>query len=185
MTRDATNTATETAVNVKFDNVAFSAAIAELIQAKADHKSATDAGKRKVSALELKALLPAIEHGAATFDLQPLARFVSDAKPSAIAKRAIQAVFPSHQFILIGDKKRPGFAVMEGKAKVADAKYLDILQSAYATNEGFTSDSVKAAFPAPKLNKDEKADKLRDTLAKRLKADGLTKADLLAMLADI
>ena len=184
MERKATDTTTETAVNVKFDSAAFSSDIAAWEKAKADHKAATDAGKRKVSALELKALLPAIEYGAATFDLQPLARFVA-AKPSSIAKRAIQAVFPSHEFVLIGDKKRPGFAVMEGKAKVADKGHINLLKGCLMSGDGFTSDSVKAAFPAPKLNKDEKADKLRDTLAKRLKADGLTKADLLAMLADI
>ena len=184
MARKANDTTTETTVTVKFDSAAFSSDIAAWEKAKADHKAATDAGKRKVSALELKALMPAIEYGAATFDLQPLARFVA-AKPSSIAKRAIQAVFPSHEFVLIGDKKRPGFAVMEGKAKVADAKSLDILQSAYAANDGFTSDSVKAAFPAPKLNQSEKFDKLRDTLAKRLKADGLTKADLAAILAGL
>ena len=183
MARKANDTTTETTVTVKFDSAAFSSDIAAWEKAKADHKAATDAGKRKVSALELKALMPAIEYGAATFDLQPLARFVA-AKPSSIAKRAIQAIFPSHR-MMFDQKKRPVFVTIEGMAKVADKGHINLLKGCLMSGDGFTSDSVKASFPARKLNKDEKADKLRDTLAKRLKADGLTKADLLAMLADI
>jgi len=168
-----------------FDNAAFNASIAALVALRADHKAINDANKRAANKAELALLFPAFAYAAGTFDLQPLARFVAtkEAKPSAIAKRAIKAIFPAHDFALIGDKKRPAFVYNESIAKVADLEKLQVLRDAFNAGDGFDCDQIKAAFPAPKVsNKAEKLEKLRDALVKRMKADDLSKDDIFQLL---
>lgn len=170
----------ETAVT--FDHVAFSAAVKDFLATKENNKSTRLDMKSVEGKAELLLLETALTYGADTFDLQPLAFFVKETKPSPIAKRIIKSVFPSHVFALIGDDKRPAFVVSEGMAKVSDAAKIAVITDAAYSGDSIHCDQIKAAFPEPVLNKSAKVTKLSDAILKRMKADGITKADLLAMV---
>jgi hypothetical protein len=168
---------------VTFDFTALNVGIAALVQLKKDNKAKRDALRQAESRMELNVMFPAMEYAAATFDLQPLARFVSLAKPSPIAKRAIKAIFSQFEYALIGEEKRAGFVFVGGKeGKVFDAAKLAILRDAFNAGDSFLCDQVKSAFPTPDMVKGEKLAKLGDALAKRMKADGFSKQDLFDLI---
>lgn len=167
---------------VTFDNVLFSAGIAALLKMRKENKEAKEAMRLKEGKSELALILPAIEYAAQTFDLQPIARFIVETKPSALVKRIIKGCFPAHEFALVGDEKRAGFVTIEGQSKVADKAKIDVLRDAYASNDSIQCEQIKAAFPAPDLDKASKMEKLASAIAKRMKADGLTKADIAELI---
>lgn len=169
---------------VTFDHNAQAIALKAFLELKASNKAQRATLKDKEGKAELALIMPAINYGAATFDLQPLAQLVGTKGIglSAIAKRAIDAIFPAHAYALIGEKRVPQFVVQEGKAKVADQSKLDILRQALATFDSIHCDQIKAAFPEKDKAKGEKLEKLGKAIAARMKADGLTKADIAELL---
>ena len=165
-----------------FDAIAFNAAMQSFIALKEANKEKRDALRMAEGKAELALLVTAMTYGAETFDLQPLAQFVAKAKPSAIAKRAIKAIFPSHDFAIVGEKKRPAFVHNESLAKVADKELLAILCHAEKLGDSINCDDIKKAFPAPDTTKAQAMEKLGKALVARMKADGLTKADIAEIL---
>lgn len=167
-----------------FDYVAQSAAIKAFLAMKDSNKATREALNIKAGKAELALIYPAIAYGADTFDLQPLAQLVQEAKPSPIAKRIIKAIFPSHAFAMVeGDKgKRPAFVIREGLEKVADKALLQIVTDAAKAKETINCDDIKKAFPAPDTTKADAMAKLSKALAARMKADGLSKADIAEIL---
>jgi len=163
---------------VTFDHKAFTLGMLALVEMRKENKEAKEAMRIKEGKTELAVILPAVEYAAQTFDLQPLARFIVETKPSALVKRIIKSCFPSHEFAIVGDEKRAGFVTIEGQAKVADKVKIDVLRDAFASNDSINCEQVKAAFPAPDLDKASKMEKLASAIAKRMKSDGLTKADI-------
>jgi hypothetical protein len=85
-------------------------------------------------------------------------------------------------FALVGDDKRPAFLVDENLGKVVDKVKLAVVSDAVASLDGINCDQIKAAFPEPSLDKSAKVEKLSSALIKRMKADGLTKSDLLKLV---
>ena len=167
---------------VTFDNATFSAMLTDFVKLKEENKASRDALRLVEGKAELKLLFAAIEYGAQEFDLQPLATFVVIGKPSAIAKRAIKACFPSHEFALVGDTKRPSFVVNTDLGKVADSIKIQVLRDAFDSGDSINCEPIKVAFPAPNLERAAVIEKFTSAIAKRMKADGLTKADLAAIL---
>ena len=165
-----------------FDAIAFNDAMQSFITLKETHKEKRDSFRIAEGKAELSLLVTAVTYGAETFDLQPLAQFVAKAKPSAIAKRAIKAIFPSHEFALVGEKKRPAFVLDETLGKVFSQDLLQVIVNCAESGEAITCDQIKKAFPEKDLAKAEKLEKLGKSLAARMKADGLTKADIAEIL---
>ena len=169
---------------IAFDYTAQSVAIAAFVAMKADNKAAREALNLRAGKAELALIYPAIAYGAETFDLQPLAQLVQEAKPSALAKRIIKSIFPSHSFALVeGNKgKRPAFVIGEGLAKIADKALLSVVSDAAKAGDTINCDDIKKAFPAPDTTKADAMAKLGKALAARMKADGLSKADIAKIL---
>lgn len=175
---------TNTAQNEKiaFDFAAQNAAIVALEKLKLGNKASRSDMTRKESALELAIVYPAMAYASTTNDLQPLAQAVKRVKLSPIAKRAIAKVFFQYEFALIGDEKRPAFVFSGNGAKLHDAIALQVMSDAYASGDGFTCDQIKAAFPAPKVTASQAVEKLTKAIAKRMKDDCVTKAELIAAI---
>jgi hypothetical protein len=165
-----------------FDFGAQAIALKSFLALKDSNKDARADLKRREGVAELILLMPAILYGANTFDLQPLANVIARGKLSAVAKRAVKGIFPSHTFALIGDTKRPGFVATEGKAKVADKEKLAVLFDAYTSGDSIHCEQIKKVFPAPDTSKAQAMEKLSKALAARMKSDGLTKEDLANIL---
>jgi hypothetical protein len=170
---------------VAFDQLAFLDGMDTYLKLKEDNKSKREAMRLDEGKAELKAIFPAIEYATKTFDLQPLAQFVAKVKPSAIVRRAIRIVFPTFQFAIIGDEKRPAFIHDEARGKVYVGWAFTIIQDAYASGDSVNCDQWKKAFPAPDATKAQAMDKLGKALAARMKADGLSKEDIFAILKDL
>ena len=168
--------------NVAFDFAAQNDAIVAFEKIKADNKASRSDMTRKESALELAIVYPAMAYASATNDLQPLAQAVKRVKLSGIAKRAIAKVFFQYEFALIGEAKRPAFVFNGDGAKLHDAIALQVMADAYASGDGFTCDQIKTAFPAPKVTASQAVSKLTSAIAKRMKEDGVTKAELIAAI---
>lgn len=130
----------------------------------------------------LKLLYVAMAYGSQNFDLQPLAYFIQEDKPSALVKRIIEVVFPSFELVVVSGTKQLKFRVKDGMAKVFDAAKLQVLADAYTSGDSVTCDQIKAAFPEPKADKADRMAKLSKAIAARMKADNLTKADIAAIL---
>ena len=137
---------------------------------------------REESAKELRVVYRAMAYASATNDLNPLAQAVKRVKLSGIAKRAIAKVFFQYEFALIGEAKRPAFVFNGDGAKLHDAIALQVMADAYASGDGFTCDQIKQAFPAPKVTASQAVSKLTSAIAKRMKEDGVTKAELIAAI---
>lgn len=167
-----------------FDYEAQSLLIKAYLAAKADHKNQRDTFKLKEGKLELAMLAPTLEYASATFDMQPLAFLIHDAKPSAIAKRIIKAIFPTYSYGTLEGKngKRPAMVHNESEAKVFDTDRLTIVLDAFKAGDSVNCDPIKKAFPAPDTSKAQAMDKLGKALAARMKADGLSKDDIFAIL---
>jgi hypothetical protein len=168
--------------SVTFDTATFTASINDFLKLKDANKASRDAMRMQEGKAELALIVPALEYAAQTFDLQPLATFVSRTKPSALTKRIIDACFPSHTYALLGDERRPAFVVKADLAKVADDIKLQVLRDAMASGDSINCEQIKVAFPAPNLEKIKVIEKFTSAIAKRMKADGLTKADVAAIL---
>jgi len=179
-----TLSALDTLINstVAFDHAAQSAAIKAFLELKEANKAKRAELANGQSKAELNVLWPAILYGANTFDLQPLANAIVQIKPSGIAKRAVKAIFPAHVFALIGDEKRPGFVVTEGQAKVADKPSLQVLLDIVESGDSLLCEQAKKAFPEPKTGKAQAMEKLGKALANRMKADNLSKQDIMDIL---
>lgn len=167
---------------VTFDFAAQNADIVHLEKLREANKLSRSAMSREESAVELTIVYKAMAYAASTNDLQPLAQTVKRAKLSSIAKRAIAKVFFQYEYALIGDEKRPAFVFNGDGAKLHDAIALRVLEDAYASFDGFTCDQIKQAFPAPKVTASQAVSKLTSAIAKRMKADGVTKAELIAAI---
>lgn len=165
-----------------FDFTSFNASIDALVKLKADNKEKRDAFRMAEGKAELALISVAMSYGSETWDLQPLAIFVAKTKPSAIAKRAIKAVFPSHEFSFVGEKKRPAFVVNETLGKVFSQDLLQIIVNCAESGEAITCDQIKKAFPEKDMAKSEKLEKLGKSLVARMKADNLSKADIAELL---
>ena len=168
--------------NVAFDFVEQNAEIVSLQKLRADNKISRAAMTRKESAKELRVVYRAMAYASATNDLQPLAQAVKRVKLSGIAKRAIAKVFFQYEYALIGEAKRPAFVFNGDGAKLHDAIALQVMADAYASGDGFTCDQIKTAFPEPKVTASQALGKLASAIAKRMKEDGVTKAELLAVI---
>lgn len=167
---------------IVFDFAAQNAAIVALEKLKLGNKASRSDMTRKESALELAIVYPAMAYASATNDLQPLALAVKRVKLSPIAKRVIAKVFFQYEFALIGDEKRPAFVFNGDGAKLHDAIALQVMSDAYASGDGFTCDQIKQAFPAPKVTASQAVEKLTKAIAKRMKDDNVTKAELIAAI---
>lgn len=169
---------------IAFDFASQSLAIKAFIELKAQGKETRANLKNNEGKAELALIMPAIEYGAETFDLQPLAQLVGTKGIglSGIAKRAIAAIFPTHDFALVGEKRVPQFVSHEGKAKIADKEKLQVLRDAMASGDAIHCEQIKAAFPEKDMGKREKLEKLGKAIAARMKADGLSKADIAELL---
>lgn len=167
-----------------FNYAVQSAAVKAFLALKDSNKAAREALNLQAGKAELALIYPAIAYGVETFDLQPLAQVVQEAKPSALAKRIIKAIFPSHAFAMVeGDKgKRPAFVIREGLEKVVDKALLQIVTDAAKAKDSINCDDIKKAFPAPDTTKADAMAKLGKALAARMKADGLSKADIAEIL---
>jgi hypothetical protein len=168
--------------NIAFDFAAQNEEIVSLEKMRADNKLSRAAMTREESAKELRVVYRAMSYASATNDLQPLAQAVKRVKLSPIAKRAIAKVFFQYEYALIGDAKRPAFVFNGDGAKLHDAIALQVLSDAYESGDGFTCDQVKIAFPAPKVTASQAVSKLTSAIAKRMKEDGVTKAELIAAI---
>ena len=177
-----TNLETAISAAAAFDFTAQASALKAFLALKETNKEARSELKRKEGVAELALIMPAILYGANTFDLQPLAKAIVGGKLSPIAKRIVKTVFPAHTFALVGDEKRPSFVATEGQAKVADKEKLTVLFDTFNAGDGLTCEQVKTAFPAPDTTKAEAKVKLGKALAARMKADGLSKEDILDIL---
>lgn len=159
-----------------FDAMAFATEVADFAKAKASRKASAKEAIVSESRKELALILPAIRYAAATFDLQPLASYMLAAKPDAVVKRAIEAVFPSHRFALVteqtGKKARGQYVTRDGMAKVADATLLALLDNAAAMGLGFKDKALAERFPAPAATATEKQEAQAKALAKLVKALG-------------
>lgn len=175
-----TNTTQNNAVT--FDNLAFIAGMNAFLKLKDDNKAKREAMRLDEGKAELSAIFPAIEYATKTFDMQPLAQFVAKVKPSAIVKRAIKVTFPTFQFAIIGDEKRPAFVHDETQGKVFAGWAFNVIQDAYASGDSVNCDQWKKAFPAPDATKAQAIEKLSKALAARMKADNLTKEDIANIL---
>ena len=165
-----------------FDHDAQAQAIKAYAKLKETNKGKREELRKAEGVAELALILPAMLYGGNAFDLQPLAFAIANGKLSAIAKRAIKACFPSHDFALIGDKKRPAMVHIETMAKVADKYKLEALLDVFNSGDGMTCDYVKNVFPAPDTTRSEAMAKLGKALAARMKADNLSKADIAEIL---
>lgn len=168
--------------NIAFDFAEQNAEIVSLEKLRADNKLSRSAMTRDESAKELRVVYRAMAYASATNDLQPLAQAVKRVKLSGIAKRAIAKVFFQYEYALIGDAKRPAFVFNGDGAKLHDAIALQVMADAYASGDGFICEQVKAAFPAPKVTASQAVSKLTSAIAKRMKAGGVTKAELIAAI---
>ena len=177
-------TAIELAINAAtvFDHAAQAQAVKAYAKLKETNKGKREELRKEEGKAELAMLLPAMLYGANAFDLQPLAFAIANGKLSAIAKRAIKACFPSHDFALIGDKKTPAMVHIENTAKVADKYKLEALFDVFKSGDGMTCDYIKSFFPAPNTTHSEAMAKLSKALAARMKADNLSKADIAEIL---
>ena len=159
-----------------FDAMAFASDVADFAKAKANRKASAKDAIVSESRKELTLILPAIRYAAATFDLQPLASYMLSAKPDAVVKRAIEAVFPAHRFALVteqtGKKARGQYVLREGMAKVADSTLLALLDNAAAMVLGFKDKALAERFPAPVATANEKQEAQAKALAKLVKALG-------------
>lgn len=168
-----------------FDKAAFATEVADFAKAKANRKATAKDAIVSESRNELSLILPAIRYAAATFDLQPLASYMLQAKPDAVVKRAIEAVFPAHRFALVteqtGKKARGQYVLREGVAKVADATLLALLENAAAMGLGFKDKTVAERFPAPAKTETEKEEAQLKALANLIKTVG-DKASVAALL---
>ena len=184
--RDLPAIETATAVETAFDALAFNEAIGAFANKRAAAKTAAALAKLQDSKEEMALLFPAIAYAAATYDLQPLATYMLRIKPSALVKRAVLGVFPSHSFALVDAPKgkRPAYVLRDGLSKMVNPNSLSILKSAYESGDAFGCDQIKAAFPAPKATADEKKEAQAKALQRLLKA-GLSKADIAAMLKEV
>jgi hypothetical protein len=167
---------------IAFDNLSFIAGMNAYLKLKEDNKSKREAMRLDEGKAELKAVFPAIEYATKTFDMQPLAQFVAKVKPSAIVKRAIKVTFPTFQFAIIGDEKRPAFVHNETQGKVFAGWAFNVIQDTYASGDSVNCDQWKKSFPAPDATKAQAMEKLGKALAARMKADNLTKEDIAAIL---
>jgi hypothetical protein len=167
---------------IAFDQLAFIDGMNAYLKLKEDNKNKREAMRLDEGKAELKAIFPAIEYATKTFDMQPLAQFVAKVKPSAIVKRAIKVVFPTFQFAIIGDEKRPAFVHNETQGKVFAEWAFNVIQDAYAAGDSVNCDQWKKAFPAPDATKAQAMEKLSKALAARMKSDGLSKDDIFAIL---
>jgi hypothetical protein len=177
-----TTTAKNVNENVAFDFAEQDAEIVSLEKLRADNKLSRSAMTREESAKELRVVYRAMAYASATNDLQPLAQAVKRVKLSPIAKRVIATVFFQYEFALIGEAKRPAFVFNGDGAKLHDAIALRMIADAYASGDGFTCDQIKKEFPAPKVTASQAVSKLTSAIAKRMKADGVTKAELIAAI---
>ena len=159
-----------------FDKAVFATNTATFVKRKVNLKADQKLAIAHCSRDELALILPAIRYAAATFDLQPLASYMLQAKPDAVVKRAIEAVFPAHRFALVteqtGKKARGQYVLREGVAKVADATLLALLDNAAAMGLGFKDKAVADRFPAPAATATEKQEAQAKALAKLVKALG-------------
>jgi hypothetical protein len=167
---------------VAFDYAEQDAEIVSLQKMRADNKLSREAMTRKESAKELRVVYRAMAYASATNDLNPLAQAVKRVKLSGIAKRSIAKVFFQYEYALIGEAKRPAFVFNGDGAKLHDAIALQVMADAYASGDGFTCDQIKTAFPEPKVTASQALGKLANAIAKRMKEDGVTKAELLAVI---
>ena len=177
-----TTTAKNVNENVAFDFAEQDAEIVSLVKLQADNRKKRAAMTREESAKELRVVYRAMAYASATNDLNPLAQAVKRVKLSGIAKRAIAKVFFQYEFALIGEAKRPAFVFNGDGAKLHDAIALQVMADAYASGDGFTCDQIKQAFPAPKVTASQAVSKLTSAIAKRMKEDGVTKAELIAAI---
>lgn len=167
-------------VVVAFDFPAFESALSALESTRSKVKDAAKAAKLSDGKAFLALLALVAEYGVATYDLQPLALLVKRAKPSALGKRVIAALFPSHEMVVRADKSL-GFVVRDGFAKTYDLKVWGVVSSAAKSGDTLDCDQVKAACPAPKASNQDKVDALRKALAAKMKA-GLSKSDIADIL---
>ena len=79
-------------------------------------------------------------------------------------------------------EKRPAFVHNETQGKIFAAWAFTVIQDAYASGDSVNCDQWKKAFPAPDVTKEQAMDKLGKALAARMKADGLSKDDIFAIL---
>jgi hypothetical protein len=167
-----------------FDYEAQSLLIKAYLAAKMDHKSQRDTFKLKEGKLELAMLAPALEYASQTFDLQPLAFLVHDAKPSAAVKRIIKAVFPTYSYGTLEGKngRRPAMVHDASEVKTFDTALMAVVLDAFWAGDSVNCDQIKKAFPAPDATKVQAMDKLGKALAARMKSDGLSKEDILTIL---
>lgn len=165
-----------------FDLKEFTALIREAVKTKESNKERIVGIRKEDARTELMLLSVAIEYGIKAFDLHPLALFVSTYKPSAIAKRAIKVIFPTFDFALVGENKRACFVHDATLSKVYDKVKAQVIFDAYASGDGMDCDQIKDAFPKPDLDHAAKVGKIAKALKARMKADGLSKADLLAIV---
>lgn len=169
---------------VAFDFTAFESALSALEATRSKVKDAAKAAKLSDGKAFLALLSLVADYGVATYDLQPLALLVKRAKPSALGKRVIAALFPSHEMVVRVADKSLGFVVRDGFAKTYDLKVWDVVSSAAKSGDTLDCDQVKAACPAPKASNQDKVDALRKALAAKVKA-GLSKADIADILKDL
>ena len=167
-------------ITVAFDFPAFESALSALEVTRAKVKDTAKAAKLSDGKAFLALLSLVADYGVATYDLQPLALLVKRAKPSALGKRVIAALFPSHEMVVRADKSL-AFVVRDGFAKTCNMTLWGVVSSAAKSGDTLDCDQVKAACPAPKASNQDNVDALRKALAAKVKA-GLSKADIADIL---
>ena len=140
--------------STEFDQIAFSAGIKALLDLKAKNAETGKDMRQEEGKAILAILFPAIAYGCETWDLQPLARFIKDAKPDALTKRVILQLFPSHELVIRSDKSL-AFVTVEGLGKTFDSQRRQVLYDAFASHDSIYCDQIKEAFKEPEKRKDQ------------------------------